>query len=197
MFKYTRGRRVNGVLPVRTIIAQVPNTAVVARQRKTTGIRRKDKEITDVNEMKKILKAAKYVTVAMCLDSEPYLVTLSHGYDEERNCIYFHCAAEGKKINILQANNRVWGQALVDRGYVQGACDHLYATTQFKGRVTFVEDVAEKEHALKLMINSLDNNPEELIKKQLLPQSVQKVRIGRVDIDYMSGKKADKIIISQ
>ena len=133
----------------------------------------------------------------MCLDNEPYLVTLSHGYDEERNCIYFHCAAEGKKIVILQANNRVWGQALVDRGYVQGACDHLYATTQFKGRVTFVENVAEKEHALKLMIESLDDHPEELIKKQLLPQSVQRARIGRIDIDYMSGKKADKVIISQ
>ena len=63
--------------------------------------------------------------------------------------------------------------------------------------MTFVEDLAEKEHALKVMIESLDDNPEELIKKQLLPQSVQRVRIGRVDIDYMSGKKADKIIISQ
>src|SRR3990170_5284602 len=126
----------------------------------------------------------------MCLDNEPYLATLSHGYDEERNCIYFHCAAEGKKINILQANNRVWGQALVDRGYVQGACDHLYATTQFSGKVTFVEDIAEKEHALKLMIESLDDNPEEIIEKQLLPQSVQTVRIGRIDVDSMSGKKA-------
>ena len=133
----------------------------------------------------------------MCLDNEPYLATLSHGYDEERNCIYFHCATDGKKISILQANNRVWGQALVDRGYVQGACDHLYATTQFSGKVTFVEDIAEKEHALKLMIESLDDNPEEIIEKQLLPQSVQTVRIGRIDVDSMSGKKADKVIITQ
>lgn len=162
-----------------------------------TGIRRRDKEITDVNEMKKILKTAKYVTVAMCLNNEPYLATLSHGYDEERNRIYFHCAAEGKKISILQMNNHVWGQALIDRGYVQGACDQLYATAQFSGRVTFVEDIIEKEHGLRVMIESLDDNPEALIKKQLLPQSVQKVRIGRIDIDYLSGKKAEKVIISQ
>ena len=63
--------------------------------------------------------------------------------------------------------------------------------------MTFVEDLAEKEHALKLMIKSLDDNPQELIKKQLLPQSVQRVRIGRIDIEYISGKKADKVIISQ
>ncbi|HLB99726.1 MAG TPA: hypothetical protein VJL33_00205 [Candidatus Bathyarchaeia archaeon] len=73
----------------------------------------------------------------MCLYDEPHLATLSHEYDEQKNCIYFHCATEGKKISIFQANNRVWGQALIDHGYVQGACDHLYATTQFKGKVTF------------------------------------------------------------
>ena len=131
------------------------------------------------------------------MDNEPYLATLSHGYDEEKNSLYFHCAKEGKKVEILHANNRVWGQALVDRGYVQGACDHLYATTQFKGRVMFVDDIVEKEHALKLMVESLDDNPEELVKKQLLPQSVQRVKIGRIDIEYMSGKKADKVIISR
>jgi nitroimidazol reductase NimA-like FMN-containing flavoprotein (pyridoxamine 5'-phosphate oxidase superfamily) len=162
-----------------------------------TGIRRKDKEITDFGEMKDILKTAKYVTLAMCLNDEPYLVTLSHGYDQERNCIYFHCAGEGKKISILKANNLVWGQAVIDRGYVQGACDHLYSTTQFRGRVTFVEDLMEKEHALQVLIESLDKDPKEIMKKQLTPQSIQKVRIGRIDIDYMSGKKADKVIISQ
>jgi nitroimidazol reductase NimA-like FMN-containing flavoprotein (pyridoxamine 5'-phosphate oxidase superfamily) len=162
-----------------------------------TGIRRKDKEITDIDEIKSILKMTQYVTLAMCLNDEPYLVTLSHGYDQERNCIYFHCAGEGKKVDILKANNLVWGQALIDKGYVQGACDQLYSTTQFRGKVTFVEDSKEKERAMKVMIRALDRNPQEIIEKQLKTQSIQKVRIGRIDIDYMSGKKADRVIISQ
>ncbi len=162
-----------------------------------TGMRRKDKEIADPSEVKSILHEVKYVTVAMCQNNEPYLATLSSGFDEPNNCIYFHCAREGKKITILEANDRVWGQALIDRGYVQGSCDHLFATAQFSGRVTFVEDVAEKEHALKVMIRSLDDNPEEVIKKQVLPASVQKIKIGRIDIDFLSGKKAEKVIISQ
>lgn len=160
------------------------------------GIRRKDKAITDISEMREILRTAQYVTLAMCSNDEPYLVSLSHGYDEERNCIYFHCAKEGKKIDILKANNLVWGQAIVDHGYVQGACDHLYATTQFRGRVTFVEDIEDKEHALRAMIKSLDDNPEEIIEKQLTPESIQRVTIGRIDIDYLSGKKASKTVIS-
>jgi len=50
------------------------------------GLRREEKAIEAQDEMIAILEGAKYVTVAMCLDNEPYLVTLSHGYalqDEE------------------------------------------------------------------------------------------------------------------
>jgi len=147
--------------------------------------------------MKTILKKAKYVTLAMCNGNEPYLVTISHGYDQEKNCIYFHCAGEGKKVKILQENGVVWGQALVDGGYVQGSCDQLYATTQFRGRVTFLENFGEKEQALRVLIESLEDNPEQVMEKQLKPESIQKVRIGRIDIDYFSGKKADKVIIAQ
>ncbi len=160
------------------------------------GIRRKEKEIIEKEEMIKILETAQYITIAMCEDNEPYLAMLSHGYDRDRHCIYFHCATDGKKIDILSSNNLVWGQALIDKGYVQGACDHLYATTQFKGRVTFIEDNEEKVHALKTMIRALDNNPEKLMAEQITDKSVARVGVGRIDIEYMSGKKANKVIIS-
>jgi nitroimidazol reductase NimA-like FMN-containing flavoprotein (pyridoxamine 5'-phosphate oxidase superfamily) len=160
------------------------------------SIRRKEKEISDKNEMLAILENARYITIAMCADNEPYLVTLSHGYDRERNCIYFHCAREGKKIDILKDQNKVWGQALMDKGYVQGSCDHLYATTQFMGRVTFVENSDEKKHALEVMINVLEDDPQKVPDTQLTEKSIEGVQIGRINIEYMSGKKSDKVIIS-
>jgi nitroimidazol reductase NimA-like FMN-containing flavoprotein (pyridoxamine 5'-phosphate oxidase superfamily) len=158
-------------------------------------MRRRDKQITDEGEIREILSDSKYVTLAMSLDDEPYLATLSHGYDAERNCIYFHCAGEGRKVDILRANPRVWGQALIDGGYQEGSCDHLYRTTQFHGRVTFIEDPKEKEHALKVMIRHLDKDPETLIERQVTPHSMQRILVGRIDIDYLSGKKADKVIV--
>lgn len=156
------------------------------------GIRRKERAVTDPKELRDILRKAEYVTVAMCEDGEPYLATLSHGYDEERECIYFHCAREGKKVEILRANNLVWGQALIDGGYQQGSCSHFYRTTQFRGRVTFIEDLSEKEHALRLMIKKLDRDPAKVTKEQMTLDSIKKVLIGRIDIDFMSGKKADE-----
>ncbi|UCC41024.1 MAG: pyridoxamine 5'-phosphate oxidase family protein [Candidatus Aminicenantes bacterium] len=159
-------------------------------------IRRKEKEIRDKNEVLSILEQVQYITIAMSRDNEPYLVTLSHGYDREQNCIYFHCAKEGKKIDILSVNNNVWGQALIDKGYVQGACDHLYATVHFMGRVNFSESFEEKRHAFEIMIKALDDNPASLIKKQLTKKSITDVNIGRIDIEHITGKKSEKVIIS-
>jgi nitroimidazol reductase NimA-like FMN-containing flavoprotein (pyridoxamine 5'-phosphate oxidase superfamily) len=160
------------------------------------ALRRKEKEIKDPADLKAILAAAKYVTIAMCRGDEPYLVTLSHGYDMERNAVYFHCAREGKKIGILKANNRVWGQAVIDRGYVDGRCDHLFTSVQFHGRVSFVEDEAEKRHALATMIRQLESDPGEVEGHQVTDASVVKVHIGRIDLDFLSGKRSEKVIVA-
>ncbi len=159
-------------------------------------IRRKEKAIENIDEMKRILQTAQYVTIAMCMDNQPYLATLSHGYDPMQNTIFFHCATEGKKIDYLSVNNNVWGQAILDHGYVQGACDHLYATTQFKGKVTIIQDLEEKKLALINMIQKLDQDPNTVIESQLKEKSVAKVTIGRIDIEYMSGKKQKTVNIS-
>jgi len=159
------------------------------------GIRRKEKAIESRDEMISILEKSKHITIAMCQNDEPYLVTLSHGYDREKHCIYFHCAKEGKKVDILSHNNVIWGQAIEDHGYAEGSCDHLFATTQFKGKVKFIKDTKEKEHALRVMINSLEPDPEKVIKEQITEKSLQRVNIGRIDIEYLSGKKAKEIII--
>ena len=160
------------------------------------GIRRKEKEITNNDELITILQQTQYVTIAMCHDNVPYLVTLTHGYDPKEDVIYFHCASKGKKIDILQENNVIWGQALIDKGYVQGKCDHLYATTQFKGTVHFLKNIKEKEEALKIMIQQQEIVPAHVIDKQINKESLERVTIGRIDITYLSGKKADSVIIS-
>lgn len=162
---------------------------------KMRDIRRKEKAITDENEIKAILRQSKYVTIAMCKDNEPYLLSMSHGYDPEKNCIYFHCAKEGKKMDILKENNVVWGQALFDVGYIQGKCNHNYATTMFKGTVTFLEDFEEKKSALHLMVYQLEDDPEAYLSKEISEKAITNVTVGRIDIEYLSGKKAKDVII--
>jgi nitroimidazol reductase NimA-like FMN-containing flavoprotein (pyridoxamine 5'-phosphate oxidase superfamily) len=150
-------------------------------------VRRKDREIINVDELKRILKTAKYVTIALCMDNEPYLVSLSHGYDKKRNCIYFHCASEGKKLVYAESNNKVWGQAVQDYG-VTDECDYAYKSVHFSGKIFIIDDLPEKQHAIEVLVRQLSPNPETKLSK-IKPEKLATTAMGRIDIDGMTGKQ--------
>ncbi len=148
---------------------------------------RKDREVTDLEAMRKVLKTAKYVTVALCMDDQPYLVALSHGYDEKRNCLYFHCASQGKKLVYARANNNVWGQAVQDYGVVD-ECDYAYTSVHFRGKLFIVNDPEEKRHALEVMVRQVSPNPEAKLAK-IKPEKLATTTMGRIDIEAITGKQ--------
>ena len=150
-------------------------------------VRRKDREITDCEELRQVLKSTKYVTVALCMENEPYLVSLSHGYDQAKNCLYFHCAPEGKKLEFPNANSRVWGQVQLDFGVTED-CEYAYTAVYFSGKMSLIEDLVEKRHAMEVLVRQVSLNPEEKLAK-IKPEKLEKQTMGRIDIDYMSGKK--------
>ena len=150
-------------------------------------VRRKDREITDAQSLREVLKQTKYVTVSLCMDNEPYLVSLSHGYDEPRNCLYFHCAPEGKKLVYLKANSKVWGQAVLDYG-VTDECDYAYTSVQFSGNMLLIDNLEEKQHGMEVMIRQLSAHPEEKLAK-IKPEKLAKTTMGRIDITHITGKQ--------
>lgn len=156
-------------------------------------MRRSQWEIDDIDEIKKILRSSQHVTLAMCYDNKPYLVTVNHAYDENRSCLYFHCAKEGKKIDYMASNGLVWGQVFEDYGYLQGECNYLYASVHFSGRVSFIEKKEEKVRALTMMIEKFDHDPQETALKHLTEDCIRRTAIGRIDIEYITGKRSEKL----
>lgn len=69
-------------------------------------MRRKDREITDINTIYNIISKCQTVTLALCKENEPYIVTVNFGFvkgpDGDEIC--FHCAKEGKKLDFIAAN---------------------------------------------------------------------------------------------
>ncbi len=155
----------------------------------TYHLRRSEKEIADPAEWQAIIIKQKYMTLALAVDNEPYLVTLSYGYDAEAHCFYFHCAAEGRKMDYWRQNPVVWGQILEDHGYLNGKCSHAFRTVQFRGTVTFLKDLEEKRRAIDLMIDQLEPHPAAVKQQQVTDKSVAHVVIGKITIEFMSGKQ--------
>jgi len=149
-------------------------------------VRRKDREITKSDEMHQVLKDTKYVTIALCMEGEPYLVAISHGYDQTRNCLYFHCASEGKKLIYAKANPQVWGQAVLDFGVTQ-ECDYAYSSVHFRGKLSLITDLNEKKHAMEVLIRQVSLDPETKLAK-IKPEKLESTTMGRIDINYISGK---------
>jgi len=140
--------------------------------------------------MDAVVMRARYVTLAMSQEDHPYLVVLTHGYDPGSRRLYFHCAEQGRKRDILTTNPSVWGIAVEDLGYQHGACDHAYRSVMFGGTVRFVHDNEEKRRALTVMINHQEREPHKVIAEQLTPARVAAVTVGCVEITFMSGKDA-------
>jgi nitroimidazol reductase NimA-like FMN-containing flavoprotein (pyridoxamine 5'-phosphate oxidase superfamily) len=150
-------------------------------------VKRKEREITDPAELRQILRKTNYVTIALCKDNDPYLVALNHGYDEEKNCLYFHCATEGKKLVYAQANPKVWGQAVLDFG-VTDECDYAYTCVHFQGTLSLLSDPEEKRHGLEVLVRQVALNPESKLSK-IKPEKIAKTTMGKITLNYLSGKK--------
>ena len=155
-------------------------------------LRRKEKAITDSQDLDAILDRQQICTLALSLDNEPYLVALDYLYDALSQSIYFHSARSGKKMDFWQANSRVYGQVMEDLGYIAGECDHGYRTVQFWGSVAFVTDLDQKTTILKQMIAKFESDTEAMNVRFLKPASLKSVMVGKITIEGKSGKKSTK-----
>ena len=121
-------------------------------------MRRKDREITDREELHAILTRGRVCHLALIDGSEPYVVALNYGFDRETDLpvFYFHSAREGKKIDCIRANPS--GCLVVDIGHElvtdESACDWgmKYASVVARGRLEILEDRDEKKKGLDLIM---------------------------------------------
>lgn len=70
-------------------------------------MRRAEREVTDIGEIERILKEAKVCRLALMDGKFPYIIPMCFGYSLTAGQleIYFHCAAQGKKLDLLKKNN--------------------------------------------------------------------------------------------
>jgi len=149
---------------------------------------RKDREITDVKDIVAILQEGKYAVISMCRDNEPYIVTLNYGYD--KNALYFHNALKGLKIDFIKSNPNVCATVIEDRGYIMDECAHAYRSVVFWGKMSIVEDIVEKKHAMEILLNHLEDNPGIIKERSLKDDKVySELGILRLDIMEITGKK--------
>lgn len=152
-------------------------------------MRKVEKEIKNKKNLIEILRGGKFTTISMCKENEPYIITLSYGYDESKHALYFHCAKEGQKIDFIQANPYVCGTIIEDNGYKDG-CGQTFRSIIFRGKIVIIEELEEKKYGFDILINQLETDPI-AIKNKFLKQDITYENCGilRLDLTDISGKE--------
>jgi nitroimidazol reductase NimA-like FMN-containing flavoprotein (pyridoxamine 5'-phosphate oxidase superfamily) len=152
--------------------------------------KRQRNEILDEAAKQQLLKEGKYLTLALCSADEPYIVTLSYGYDQAHGCLYFHCANKGEKLDVIRKNPKTCATLIKDRGYLEARCDHDYQSLVIRGRIKLVEDLAEKKHALLVLLEHLEQDPAPILARNIKDdKSYNTVSILKLEIEHSIGKQ--------
>jgi uncharacterized protein len=118
------------------------------------GMRRRDREILDLEGLRAILDEADACRVAFASGDVPYIVTMNFGYEWEGELpvLYFHCSREGRKLEMMRANPRVCFELDVGHQLVAGPapCDWgmKFASVIGYGTLSEIEGEAERRRGL-------------------------------------------------
>lgn len=151
-------------------------------------MRRKDKQITDKSIIEDILHTNTVYRVGFYDGDYPYIIPMNYGYKD--NTIYLHSALEGKKIELLQRNNKVCLEVTDSIEILTSEkacnCSTKYRSVICYGTISLVQNFEQKVEGLTVLINQHkgENNRE-------LPKAVvENVLVLKIHIETITGKSS-------
>ena len=124
------------------------------------GMTKRERQVTDPAQIIHILDTAKVLHLGLSVNDEPYVVPMNYGYrmEEGKLTLYLHSAVKGRKLDMMQANPKVFFSIDCDRMPFEGRvpCQYgmVYSSIMGRGRATMVEDVEEKKQAMSLLMKT-------------------------------------------
>ena len=153
-------------------------------------MRRKEKEINDVSEIELIISKSDVCRIALANDNVPYIVTMNFGYSGgNEKKLYFHCASEGRKLEMIKKNNYVCFEMDTDHRLSTGnqACDCSmeYSSIVGYGHISVVKDREEKKAGFNSIMSHYSTGNEFKYDESSFERSL----VLRLDIQQITGKR--------
>ena len=152
------------------------------------NMRRPEKSLSK-NEIKKIIMKAKYGVLSLCGEGLPYGVPLSHAIDGDT--IYFHCAKEGFKIDLIKANPKGHFVFVSRAKILSEKATVDYKSAMVYGTLRIVDAPEERKKAYAAIVSKYMKEYSNAADK-IIAKSDAKTGLVAMDIEGMSGKSAAK-----
>jgi len=151
-------------------------------------MRRNERAVTDKKEIEAIITNADVCRIGLAVDNIPYIVPVNFGYKD--NSIYFHCALEGRKLDMLRQNNKVCFEMEVEPKVVDGGGIACTWTTTYQsiigyGTAEILETSAEKIEGLDIIMAHYSDKNDFSYREG----AITSVGVVRIRITQLSGKQ--------
>lgn len=149
-------------------------------------VRRQDR-LLEETKARVLLQSGEYGVLSLATSgNEPYGIPLNYVWDGN-NCLYFHCALEGRKLELIECNPQASFCVVGATNVVASKFSTGYESLVLKGRVAIGLDDQEKHKALHLLINKYSSAHRDAGGKYIDKLFVQ-TEVICFDIDEVSGK---------
>ncbi len=121
-------------------------------------MRRKDREVSDINEILRIMRDCDDMVLAFNDEPSPYILAVNFGVSENDGeiALYIHGAIEGKKYDYLKDGAAVSFQMSTNHKLImdkeRGYCTMNYESIIGRGEVYELHAYDEKEAALEVLV---------------------------------------------
>ena len=154
------------------------------------GITKREREVTDMEEILSILDKAKVLHLGLVDGDEPYVVPMNYGYtmDNGKMTVYLHGALKGRKLDVMRVNPKVFFEMDCDIVPFEGktACNYgiTYASVMGRGKAVIVEDTEEKIKGLQVLMKTQTGRDFDITDKM-----ANIVSVIRIDVSDFTAKK--------
>lgn len=153
-------------------------------------MRRKDREVTDREEIIEVLEKCKVCRLVFHDNLGTHIVPMSFGYEFKENLIlYFHGAKSGRRADILlDKSTKVWFEIDYNDEFIADV-EKYFFTVKYgcvigEGMSEIVEDVHDKQVALNTILQHQMN-----MNTEIPDRILNNVMVFKIDVENFSCKK--------
>ena len=156
---------------------------------------RRESEITDKNDINRIIDTCKYLHLGLSAGDMPYVVTLNYGYEwdaaDGHLVLFLHSSKTAHLLDIIQKNtNCAFSmECNVSPFFGPVACRNgmVYESIMGSGVISALESAEERMHALISIMKAQTGKDDFVFDERL----VSIVSVVRVDVKEMKAKKRE------
>lgn len=120
-------------------------------------------------------------------DGEPYGIPLNYYYAKEENCIVFHCATAGRKLDNIRANSKVSFVVVGFEDVIPQKTTTYYESAMVVGEARIVGD--EKEKADKLIVLCRKYGTKEEMINTAITKWLPATEVVKISVQKITGKR--------